>query len=250
MHSIGDASRASGGGLLISKLSDTLSSDICRTLDTTWQTRAGQVVPSTEDVALENGAVRLSAVVLYADLARSTRLALKNRSSAAKIVRAYLSTMTRLVKSSGGEVRSFDGDRVMGVFIGERKESAAADCALKMNHVVAQMLRPRVSASFRSMRGVSLKHCVGIASSDVLVVRGGIRDNNDLVFVGAAPNIAANLSEIRNAPWSIYVTAEVYGKLNRKAKLSASGENFWTLTTRKVAGKKMELYKSSWRRRP
>ena len=29
--------------------------------------------------------------------------------------------MTQLVKSNGGEVRSFDGDRVMGIFIGDGK---------------------------------------------------------------------------------------------------------------------------------
>jgi adenylate cyclase len=85
-------------------------------LDATWNSRDGRVVPTTDDVNLSDGAVKLDAVILYADLYHSTELARTfSYSVAAKIVRAYLSSMTRLVKNAGGEVRSFDGDRVMGV---------------------------------------------------------------------------------------------------------------------------------------
>ena len=134
---------------------------------------SSSLIPS--DVALANGAVKLDAVILYADLAHSTRLARKlDRSVTAKIVRAYLSTMTQLVKNSGGEVRSFDGDRVMGVFVGASKNSSAANCALKMNYVVSKILRPKAEARFPSLakNGLGIAHCVGIHASPVLVVRG------------------------------------------------------------------------------
>lgn len=236
--------------VLITELSDTLSADIRKILDTTWSSRSGQVVPKTEDVALANGAVKLSAAVLYADLARSTQIARKNKSTAAKVARAYLSTMARLVTSSGGVVRSFDGDRVMGVFIGASKNSDAARCALKMNYVLTQMLRPQVSAKFTSMKSFKIKHCVGISWSDVLVVRGGIRESNDLVFVGTAPNLAAKLSEIRNSPWNTYITHNVYSKLSRSSKIGSGGRNMWTSTKRTLAGEEWHLYKSNWRWKP
>ena len=102
----------------MSAASDKLGSDVRKILDTTWSVRSGQVVPKTEDVALENGAVKLDVAILYADLAHSTQLARKNKSVAAKVVRAYLSTMTRLVNDSGGTVRSFDGDRDRPPFTG------------------------------------------------------------------------------------------------------------------------------------
>ena len=102
----------------------TLGSDIDTILNTTWNIRDGQVVPKTEDVALSNGAVKLDAVFLYADLFHSTELQRKFRNTmVAKVVRAYLSSMSKLIKDHGGEVRSFDGDRVMGVFIGGSKNT-------------------------------------------------------------------------------------------------------------------------------
>lgn len=72
--------------------------------------------------------------MLYADLAHSTKLAREfPNSMAAKIVRAYLASMTRLVNHNGGKVRSFDGDRVMGVFVGTSKNTDAAKCALNIS---------------------------------------------------------------------------------------------------------------------
>lgn len=234
----------------MSALAGTLRSDITKIFGTTWNSRNGIVVPETDDVALSNGAVKLQAAVLYADLARSTQLAQKNKFTAAKVVRAYLSTMARLVSGNGGVVRSFDGDRVMGVFIGSSKSTDAARCALKMNYVLTKMLRPQARAQFASLQNFTLKHCVGISWSDVLIVRGGIRDSNDLVFVGAAPNLAAKLSEIRNSPWNTYITESVYAHLDKASKFGGNGKNMWTSTRRKVGGTERHLYKSKWRWEP
>jgi adenylate cyclase len=200
-------------------------------LSTAWNRRTGQVVPKTDDVALKNGAVDLEAAVLYADLAKSTELAgTFQRTTAAKIVRAYLSAMTRLITYHGGEIRSFDGDRVMGVFVGGNKNTSAAKCALRMNWALTKVLRPKAEAKFPSLKksGFVLEHCVGVHRSDLLVVRGGIRDNSDLVFIGTAPNLAAKLSDIRNAPYRSYITWHVYDKLGKSAKIDAkTGRSFW-----------------------
>jgi adenylate cyclase len=230
-------------------LADTLSSDIDSIFSTPWDTRDGQVVPKTEDVALKGGAVKLDAVVLYADLFHSTALAQQvPRTTAAKIVRAYLSSMTRLVTAHGGSVRSFDGDRVMGVFVGDSKNSQAAKCALKMNYIVKDVLRPKAEAQFASItkEGIAIAHCAGIHRSEVLVVRGGVRGNNDLVFVGSAPNIAAKLSDIRNSDWHSYITWKVHKYLNDDALYGSDGRPMWTKTKRTVAGAEWELYKSTW----
>jgi class 3 adenylate cyclase len=230
-----------------------LDGDVRKILETPWKIRAGLVVPNTEDVALTDGAVKLDAVMLYADLAHSTRLARKfDRSVAAKVVRAYLSTMTQLVKNAGGEVRSFDGDRVMGVFVGKSKNSSAANCALKMNHVVTKVLRPKAEAKFPSLvkTGFHLAHCVGVHGSPVLVVRGGVRGDNDLVFVGSAPNLAAKLSEIRNSPYHSYITHAVYGNLNTHAKTSSEGKQLWEKVRIKLGDETWECYRSGWSRSP
>jgi class 3 adenylate cyclase len=229
-------------------LAEKLDSDIATIFRTTWKTRDGAVVPTTEDVVLKDGAVKLEAVVLYADLFHSTELARQfSRSVAAKIVRAYLSSMTQLIKALGGEVRSFDGDRVMGVFVGDSKNSNAAKCALKMKYVVENTLRPKAEAQFPSLKdkGFKIQHCVGVANSSVFVVRGGVRGSNDLVFIGSSPNIAAKLSEIRNPPYFSYITWNVYKYLNDDAKFS-DGKNMWDERKIKLAGDEWDCYRSSW----
>lgn len=228
---------------------DDIDSAVGTIFDTTWNSRDGQVVPATDDVALANGAVKLEAVLLYADLFRSTTLARTfSRSMAAKIVRAYLSSMTTLINHNGGKVRSFDGDRVMGVFVGSAKHSSAAKCALQMNYAVQKILKPRAESKFPSLKEkhFAIEHCAGVARSEVLVVRAGVRGSNDLVFVGSAPNIAAKLSDIRNAPWHTYITHHVYNNLNNASKFGKDGRNRWTGVERTVGGVKWDLYKSNW----
>jgi len=233
-------------------LNDEIGTEIGRILSATWDSRDGRLVPKTEDVNLSNGAVKLDAVLLYADLYHSTELARTfQRSVAAKIVRAYLSSMTTLVNKIGGEVRSFDGDRVMGVFVGDNKDSAAAKCALQMNYIVTKVLRPKAEEKFPSLKekGFAVQHCVGVASSDVFVVRGGVRGSNDLVFIGSAPNIAAKLSEIRNSPWHTYITHQVYGKLKDSSKY-VDGKDMWTAVKCTLGAEKWDCYKSTWTWRP
>jgi adenylate cyclase len=235
----------------MSAASDKLSGEVRKILNTMWSVRSGQVVPKTEDVALENGAVKLDVAILYADLAHSTQLARKDKSVAAKIVRAYLSTMTRLVNDNGGTVRSFDGDRVMGIFIGGSKNTNAAKCALKMNWVVKEALVPQAKAKFASLKDFNLTHCAGVSRSEVLVVRGGVRGSNDLVFVGSAPNIAAKLSEIRDGGYRSYIDWKVHKYLQDAAKYGGNEKkHMWVKTKRTVAGAEWELYKSNWQWTP
>lgn len=228
---------------------DDIDTAIKKIFTATWQVRDGIVVPATKDVVLANGAVNLDAVVLYADLADSTKLARTLPASvAAKVVRAFLASMTTLVTYSGGAVRSFDGDRVMGVFVGDSKNSAAAKCALRMNYVVTKLLRPAAEAQFPSLitKGYAIGHCVGVASSKVFVVRAGIRDNNDLVFIGSAPNIAAKLSDLREGSYSSFITWKVYNNLNKESKFGADGRNMWEKAERRLGDENWDCYRSTW----
>ena len=233
-------------------LSEDIAIEIGKIFDTIWDNRDGRVVPRTDDVNLSNGAVKLNAVLLYADLYHSTELARTfQHSVSAKIVRSYLSSMTTLIKKMDGEVRSFDGDRVMGVFVGENKNSAAAKCALQMNYIVTKVLRPKAEEKFPALKekGFAVQHCVDIASSEVLVVRGGVRGSNDLVFIGSAPNIAAKLSEIRNSPWHTYITHQVYGKLSDGSKYT-DGKDMWTAVKCTLGSDKWDCYTSNWTWKP
>ena len=235
-------------------LADDIRSAVTSIVGAGWNIRDGRVVPTTEDVTLANGGVRLDAVYLYADMADSTRLSRDfTRETAAKVIRSYLDATCRVIRASSGEIRSFDGDRVMAIFIGSSKNSDAADCALKIHHAVEKIVRPVVEARLPSLvkHGYRLSHCVGIGSGKALVVRGGVRGTNDLVSIGRAPNIAAKLSEIRNTRYRSFVTAEVFNRMKDTAKYGGNPRQpMWTSETRSIDGQTMIIYKSTWMRTP
>jgi len=98
-----------------------------------WELREGRVVPESENVGLGNVGVRLEATILCADLADSTRLAMTNRTIASEVYKAFLVCSSKIMRLRAGEVRSFNGDRVMGVFIGSSRNTNAAKAALNIN---------------------------------------------------------------------------------------------------------------------
>lgn len=193
-----------------------------------WDHTDGRVVPDSTDLALGNHRVQMSAVVLYADLADSTELAITSQEIAAEVFKAYLQGATRLIRANGGEVRSFDGDRVMGVFIGEQRSTSAARCGLQINYFFTQLLAPRFMRAYATaLVGFKFAQTVGIDSGNVQVVRGGIRNNNDLVWVGRAPNVAAKLSAIRDGKHSTFVTEDVYKGIAQSLRTSTTQTDVW-----------------------
>lgn len=221
-------------------------------LESTWNLRDGQFVPSTDDVALINRAVKLEAVFLYADLFDSTELAHRFSSSvAAKAVRVYLSSISRLIRYHNVEIRCFDGGRVMGVFLKGSENTHAVKCALKMRYAVDEIIRPPAGKKFPSLasKGYKLCHCVGVDRGDVLAARVNVRGSNELVFIGSAPNLAVELSAIRDGIYNIYITSTVYGSMFDEVKYqdeSSESANMWSAVSVELAGKMQSCYKSSY----
>src|SRR6266542_2413696 len=97
-------------------LADEIDSSVASILNQEWSIRDGYLVPTSDDVALAGGAVKLEATILYADLADSTYLAINaDRRVTAKVFKCFLEASSRVIRAQEGEIRSFDGDRVMGV---------------------------------------------------------------------------------------------------------------------------------------
>ena len=233
-------------------LADDVTKAVTDIVCSDWDVRKGTVVPTTADVKLKNGAVEVDAVYLYADLADSTGLARDfSRKTAAKVMRAYLDATCRVIKARGGEIRSFDGDRVMAIFMGSIKNTEAAKCALQINHVVTKIVRPKVEANLPSIKsqGFIVKHCVGIDSGTALIVRGGVRGSNDLVSIGRAPNVAAKLSDIRTSA-ATYITEAVFKSMADSSKYGGTGQDrklMWDGPySREVGGENLTIYKSAW----
>ncbi|OPX05554.1 adenylate/guanylate cyclase domain-containing protein [Mycobacterium sp. AT1] len=213
-----------------------------------WKRRAGEQVPDQEDVALGNEAVELEATVLYADLAGSTKM-VKERYDwvAASVYKSYLYCAAKLIRANGGSITAYDGDRVMGVFIGGSKNSSAAICGLNINHAASEIVMGRYAKKWPDTT-FSLKQRVGIDTSKLFVARTGIRGTNDLVGVGNAANNAAKMAAL-DPKYPTYITADVYTKLNESAKLSNKDRsNMWTDLGSSDMG--YTIYGSTWWRSP
>lgn len=225
-------------------LGDDLNSKIGKILSDRWSTRNGQVVPESENIQLGNDAVKLEGTVLYADLDDSTKLVdTMPPEFAAEVYKSYLVCAARIIRDQSGVITAYDGDRIMAVFIGDSKNSDAACAALKINYAVAKIINPAIGSKYPSS-GYSVKHVIGIDTSDLFVARTGIRGANDLVWVGRAANHAAKLSG-RDGPPS-QITVDVYNKLNKDSKLGANGRNMWTPATSREIGNR-QIYTSTWR---
>jgi class 3 adenylate cyclase len=232
-------------------LLDDLRGDVDGALSQTWDIRDGTVVPTTDTVALAGGGVKLTATMLYADLADSTEIAMWDRRVAARLCKAFLACCSRLITAHQGEVRSFDGDRVMGVFLGETKNNSASKCALKINWAFRNIIKPKFTSRYPAIADGTYKlaHCTGVDTSEVLVVRAGIRNNNDLILVGSAPNVAAKMSAFREDSYFSFITGGVYDKLANDAKNSSKGENMWEERSW-TTGPIKRVFRSSWQWRP
>ncbi len=211
-------------------------------------------MPSTSDVALSGGAVELDATFLYADLANSSKMAKElDRRVAAKIMKSFLATSCRLINSLDGVVQSFDGDRVMGVFVGDLKNSNAAKCALQINYVVKEVIKPKFENSYETVRNASfrIRHGVGVDTGTVIAVRAGARGSNDLIWIGRAPNLAAKLSDLRESPYYSFITASVYNVLNDSSKYrQRDNKNMWERRTWEFLGETLRVYRSNWHWKP
>lgn len=198
-------------------LKEDLEKDINEITSNQWTKRDGQVVPKVEDLGLKNDGVKLQATMLYSDLVHSTKLVTdETQDFAAEIYKLFLSTSARIIKYHDGFIRSFDGDRVMGVFIGSSKNSNAVAAALEISYAVINMIIPKIR-EFYTRPYFKVEHCTGIDTSEVFVIRGGPKIDNDLVWIGRAANAAAKLSDVRDG-FTTVISEDVYDKLNDNRK--------------------------------
>lgn len=241
-------------------LSDKIAASSKTLWSVAWNERTGQVVPSTESIAHANGAVKVEATYLYADLADSTEMQkLYGSDFAARVHRMYLGGASEVIRAMGGTIKSFDGDRVMGIFMGKSMRNDATNAALKINWVVQEVIN-KLTLNRKRANGThwTVEHGVGIDCGEALIVRAGVRNkpgganHNDLISIGAAPAIAAKLSGLRRVGGPTIITDNVYQYLNETTKLGGTEKKnmFRGPVTRDIDPYKVPTYTSTWWRRP
>jgi uridylate cyclase len=203
-------------------LSDELKTEVKRIFATAWEESDGRVVPDPEDISLDNEATKFDrATVLYADLAGSTNLVdTKKWQFAAEVYRTYLYCAAKLIRAEGGVITAYDGDRVMGVFIGKTQSTPAARCGLKINYVVEKIINPALKVQYSSS-DYNVRHVIGIDTSGLRAARIGVRGGNDLVWVGRAANYAAKLANL-DSDKRTWITEAVFNQLHKSAKFGGA----------------------------
>lgn len=239
----------------MSAKSDDIDAKMANVLNEPWVITDGTVVPKTEDVTEKNGGRRLEATYLYADMADSTLLVNRfKKEFAARVVRMYVKSAVDCMRHKNGHIRSFDGDRVMGIFIGGSRSNHAVEAALAINWAVEKAINPKIKDRLDPQDlSWSVSHRVGIDDGETLIVRGGARNNSDLISLGRAPNVAAKLSGIRGEQGQITVTSTVYERLKASNRFTkdGEGESMWTEPTFRTVGPHSLYTRScSWYRKP
>lgn len=226
-------------------LKDDLETDVGTIFRSAWTRRKGTVVPSDTDIKLSNDGVDLEATVLYADLSDSTKLVDGSPCDfAAEIYKAFLICAAKIIKHHGGTITAYDGDRIMAVYIGGSKNTAAAKTGLKINGAVKNIIMPKFKAQY-PQSGYALRHVVGIDTSDLLVAKTGVRGANDLVWVGRAANWAAKLCTLDHS-YQTRITKAVYDRLADEAKFGGEPKrNMWEHRAWTDMGN-ADIYRSNW----
>ena len=225
-------------------LGDNLRSEVRKILQEEWTTQPRRGAPQLNDLELGNDAAVIEGAVLYADLDDSTKLVDSVESEfATEVYKCYLVCAARIIRSESGVITAYDGDRIMAVYAGRRKEDRAVLAALKINYAVQKIINPAIRDEYPKSN-YAVNQVVGIDTSELFVARTGIRGFNDLVWVGRAANHAAKLSGRSGA--ASQITAEVYERLNEESKFGGSNrQNMWTRVAAPEIGYRT-IYTSSW----
>jgi adenylate cyclase len=229
-------------------LTDDLNSMVWDILTTSLIVNQSNSVPEPDDVALKAGAKKLTGTVLYADIAYSSELVEEfQQKTAAKVYKCFLNCCSKLIIANNGVIRSFDGDRVMGIFIGDSKDTNATKTGLQIKYVVNEIIKPKLKTHFQSMQntGYEIDHGVGIDTSDFLAIRTGLKGSNDIVWIGRAPNFAAKLCSIREDNYNIYISEDVYNKIEKSFKYNKDSD-IWECRTFKWIKQNWTIYRTSY----
>ena len=148
----------------------------------------------------------------------------------------------KIIRSEGGVVTAYDGDRIMAVYLGDSKNTSAVRTALKINYAVQYIITPALKAQYQQTTYTPVQ-VIGIDTSKLLVAKTGVRGANDLVWVGRAANYAAKLTTLSHT-YATYITDSVYEVMNERVK-SSNGRSMWEAATWNTFNNQT-IYRSTW----
>ena len=220
-------------------------------LSGTYETYKPRGVPEPGDIPLGKKAAQLEATALFIDLRQSSDITNSfRRQTAAKMFKSYFDGAVRITNAHSGTVRSFNGDGMLALFVGDFRSSNAAKAAMETVWFVREVLRPKFQRYFannRSALGQDLSFDIGCGLDDgvIYAVRVGIRGTNDVSWVGRCTNTAAKLSNGTLHPNNIAITREAYNRLHESRKTSTDGRRMWSNEVSGNLGGEVRYYRTS-----
>lgn len=195
----------------------------------------GRVVPDVKDIPLGKNGKEIESTMLFIDIRESTKIVDNlRRITAAKMYKSFLWGISKIARLNDGDIRSFNGDGILVVFIGNSKNTNATRAALQMSWFAQQILKPKLDNVFKNNQGITQQEIdfdfgIGIDTGKVLVVRGGISgdNNSDLVWVGNATNYAVKLSDLSEGNFHIHVSEDIYNNIHDSTKFGLDKFNMW-----------------------
>lgn len=217
----------------------------------------GRVVPVVEDLKFGKVGKEIELAMLFVDIRHSTKIVENiRRTTAARMYQTFLSGVSRIVRSKGGNIRSFNGDGLLAVFDGDSKNTNSTEAALKIVWFCREVLSKKMQAYFANNQGLKdfkFSFGIGIDVGTVLVVKGGIKgsNNNDLVWAGNATNKAVKLSDFASGNYNVWISDVVYKRLQDSSKYTTSAgvkTNLWEI--REITATKETIYRSHYQWTP
>jgi len=162
---------------------------------------------------------------------------------AAEFYKCYMLCAARIIKNAGGSIPAYDGDRIMGVFVGDDRSDLAARTALQIKWEVYHGVNILIKNQY-GQDAYQVKHVVGVGTSSIFACRIGVRNDNDLVWVGRAANYAAKPSSVPEDN-TVFITGEVFDQLKTYNYGGNPKKLMWEARTWvKMPG--LRIYRSTW----
>ncbi len=177
-------------------------------------------VPNIDDSKLTFNCtgLKFNATVLYIDMRGSTAILNKhNKRTVAKLHMSYYHAIVKIAKSTGGKIRSFNGDSLLVFYQGNTKDSLsnAVKAAMQMRYAITELINEELKAYSDINFGIGIDH------GEVLVTKvglGGDGDNKDLIWIGNAVNKSTVISDKCSNPNYIGISRIVYDNLEEYVK--------------------------------
>lgn len=240
-------------------LKKDITDKVTEIINTNFKIEEVNFVPdiTNSKLTFNNSGLLFEATVLYIDLRDSTGILNKhNKSTIAKIHKAYLHTTVKIATSLGGEVRSFNGDSVLAFFQGTTKTSLsnAVKAAMQIRFMIAN---PKSGINNLLSQYSAVDFGIGLDDGKILCTKVGIGgDNNtkDLIWIGNPINKSVVISDECKANEYIGISSYVYSNLTDEVKFGTTKNiynndikvDMWTPYQIKYNGKWETFYKTTW----